>query len=114
MAWRRPADLEKRSVVLRGSGGLVRGPHVVQVATVLVPAVVEGLALEESRRRGQVGDGGNGQVVVGVRRDVLRHVGKVLLGVVVRGRRVELHVGERVSDDGGALRGDGPAARIET
>lgn len=61
-------------MVLRGSGGLIRGPHVVQVAIVFVPAVVQGLALEESGGRWQVGNRGNSQVVVGVRRDVLRCV----------------------------------------
>lgn len=103
-------------MVLRGSGAFVGRRHVVQVAAVFVPTVVQGLAFEKSRRRGKVGDGGHGQVVVGVRRGVLGRVGEVLLGsrgvrVMVGGRRVELHVGERVSHR--ALRRKGPSRRVE-
>lgn len=58
-------------MVLRSSGTLIRGSHVVQVAAVLVPTVVQGLAFEKGRGRGQVGDRGYGQVVVGVRWGVL-------------------------------------------
>lgn len=63
-----------------------------------------------------MGDGGHGQVVVGVRRGVLGRAGEVLLGgrgvrVMVGGRRVELHVGERVSHR--ALRRKGPSRRVE-
>lgn len=85
---------EDSSVVLRGSGAFVVRGHVVQVAAVFVATVVQGLALEKSRGRGEMGDGGHDQVVVGWR--LLGWVGEVLLGMMVRG--VELHVGERVSD----------------
>lgn len=101
--------------MLRGPGALVGRGHVVQVAAVLVPAVVERLALEQGRRRGQVGDRGHGQVVVGVPRrgPVLGAAGEVLLGrgrVGVRVVVVELDVGEGVSSHGapgrhGARRG---------
>lgn len=62
----------------------------VQVTAVLMPTVVEGLTLEEGRGRGQVGDWGHRQVVVGVRWGVLGCVWDVLLccggvGVMVRG-----------------------------
>lgn len=88
----------------------------VQVAAVLMPTVVQGLAFEKSRRGRKVGDGGHGQVVVGVGRGVLGRIGEVLLGgrgvgMVVGGRRVELHMGERVSHR--ALRRKGPARRVE-
>lgn len=84
------AELEKSSVVLWGPGALIRGGHVVQVAAVFVPAVVQGLALKKCRGWGQVGDWGHGEVVVGVRRGVLGCAWEVLLGClgmwkVVRG-----------------------------
>lgn len=54
-------------MVRRGSRAFIRWPHVMQVAAaVFVPTVVEGLALEQRGGRGQVGDGGDGQVVVWV------------------------------------------------
>lgn len=67
-------------MVLWGPGALIRGGHVVQVAAVFVPAVVQGLALKKCRGRGQVGDRGHGEVVVGVRRRVLGCAWEVLLG----------------------------------
>lgn len=72
--WCGSADMEHSSVVLRGSRTLVRGCHVVQVAAVLMPTVVQGLTLEKGWGRGQVGDWGRGQVVVGVRWGVLGRV----------------------------------------
>lgn len=95
-----PAEPQLSSVV-----ALVRCGHVVQVAAVLVAAVVQGLGLEEGGGRRQVGGrGGHGQVVVVVlvvavrRLGVLRLAGQVgLVGVVVGGAGVQLHVGEGVS-----------------
>lgn len=71
MVWWGAAELKHSSVVLRGSRTLVRGSHVVQVAAVFMPTVVQGLTLEKGRGWGQVGDWGHGQMVVGVRRDML-------------------------------------------
>lgn len=80
VVWFGPAELEHSSVVLWGSWTLVRRGHVVQVAAVLMPTVVQGLTFEKSRGRGEVGDWGHGEVVVGMRWGVLGCVRKVLLG----------------------------------
>lgn len=77
-------------MVLGGSRDLVSGGHVTQVAAVLLPTVVEGLALKECRGGRQVGARGHGQVVVRVRGSVLDCAGEVwacvVVGVVVGGR----------------------------
>ena len=98
-------------MVLGASRSLIRGGHVAQVATVLVPTVVEGLALKECWGRGQVGDGLHRQVMV--RGSVLRRVGMVLgrvvMRVMVRGRRLE--VGKRMSH--GATGRKSPSGGVE-
>lgn len=63
-------------VVLWSSGTLVVWGHVMQVAAVFVPTVIQGLALKKSRGWGQVGDRGDSQVMVGR----LRCACEVLLG----------------------------------
>lgn len=98
-------------MVLWRSGALVVRGHVMQVAAVLVPTVIQRLALKQSRGRGQVGDRGHGQVMVGWRaRQVL--LGRCQMGMMEGGGRVKLHVGKGVSD--GARRGNGSSRRAET
>lgn len=67
-------------MVLWRSGTLVKGGHVVQVAAVFMPTVVKRLALEKSRRRWEVGDRRDHQVVVAVRIGLLRRVGEMMMG----------------------------------
>lgn len=50
-----------------------------QVAAVFVPTVVKRLALEKSRRRWEVGDRRDNQVVVAVRIGLLRRVGEMMM-----------------------------------
>lgn len=69
--------LSRDSVVL-GRRALLCGAHVVQI-TVLVPTVVQSLALEQGGGRGQVWPGGDSQVV-----------GRGVAEVVVRGDRGQL------------------------